>query len=553
MDLSNLNSFFGEGVVLKGSLKFKGLLRFDGTFEGNIESDDTFIVGSSGNIKANVKTGYLYNFGKIEGDVEAVNKISLHASSKLTGNIKSPILITEEQAFFQGSCSMPTPPIVENPPQAIDKAVIPVKEPDAPLVSADGGISWQEKSYGGMGKVAAIAIGLVLIVAGIVWSTLFQETEPTPRPETLSLSSDSANLDPIEQLRQDGREAFEGSDWEVAVSKFSALVEEKQDDEEALLKLAVSAVNAKLNDKAIGAYEKLASINPGLDTLEPLANLYEKEGNKVKLISTLKKMTKVAPGDKKLSNKLNKLTEIKVTRGDVAGKLKNEIRNNRRDLKPRIKLANHYINKADYVRALAVLKKGTADFPNKENIRRLYANTLHRTGKEKEALEQYILLATSNPDIVEAVNNLAFSQLNKGLLTEATANFNTTLSREPNNFRGRLGLAMVYSKLEENNKAETECKKILNQVKDYAPAMNRLAWIYAKQGINLNKAEALSKKSLAIFDNIPEYIDTLSEINYKKGNHDEAIRLIKRAVKLIPSDSYYKRQLFKFRRAKGQS
>jgi tetratricopeptide (TPR) repeat protein len=263
-------------------------------------------------------------------------------------------------------------------------------------------------------------------------------------------------------------------------------------------------------------------------------------------------MTEMAPGDKNLSNKLNKLTEIKVARGNVAGKLKNEIRSNRRDPKLRIKLANHYINKADYVRTLAVLKKGTADFPNKEDIRRLYANTLHRTGKEKEALEQYILLATSNPDIVEAVNNLAFSQLNKGLLTEATANFNTTLNREPNNFRGRLGLAMVYSKLEENNKAEAECMKILDQAKDYAPAMNRLAWIYAKQGIKLNKAEALSKKSLAIFDNIPEYIDTLSEINYKKGNHDEAIRLIKRAVKLIPSDSYYKRQLFKFRRAKGQ-
>lgn len=555
MDLRNLNSFFGEGVVLKGSLKFKGLLRFDGKFEGDIESDETFIVGSSGNVRANIKTGYLYNFGKIEGDIEAFSKISLHANSKLTGNIKSPVLITEELAFFEGSCSMPPLPVVEEAPQKLETPVIAVKEPDAPVVSANGAVARQE---GRLGKVAAISIGVALIAALIVWAMLNQGIQLPLWPDTGSLSADGASRaapqpDPADKLRKQGAEAFRGEDWELAVSKFTALVEIVENDEEALLNLAVAAVNAKQDGKAQSAYEKLAVINPGLETLGSLADLYEKAGKKAELVSTLEKMIKMAPGDKSLSDRLNKLKKVKTARGDIAGKLKSQIRKNRRDPGLRIKLAEHYIGKGDYVKALAALKKGVSDFPAKEDVRRLYADTLHRTGKEKEALEQYITLATNNPGIVEAVNNRAFSQLNQGLLNKAATNFNAALKQDPDNFRGRLGLAMVYSKLEENAKAEAECRKILDQAKDYAPAMNRLAWIYAKQGIKLDKAESLSKQSLSVFENIPEYIDTLSEINFKKGNHDEAIRLIKKAVKLIPSDSYYKRQLFKFRRAKSQS
>ncbi len=552
MDLRNLNSFFGEGVVLKGSLKFKGLLRFDGNFEGDIESDDTLMVGSSGKVRANVKTGFLYNFGKIKGDIEASNKISLHANSKLEGNIKSPILITEELAFFEGSCSMPPMPTSE---ETSKKMEIPLVEPEIPAVSANGASERQNEESEGLGRIAAMGIGGVLIAGFAGWIIFFQGPQLALQSQTASLSTDSASHgrpDPVEKLREEGIEAFNNRDWKLAVSKFNAVVEARENDEEALLKLGASAVNAKQDGKALEAYEKLATINPGLETLSALAGLYEKAGKKAELISTLEKMNNMSPGDKDISRKLKELTKVKVTKVDIVEKLKKEIRKNSQDPKFRIKLAEHYIHKGNYIEALAVLKKGVNDFPAKENVRSLYANTLHRTGKEKEALEQYIALAKNNPDIMEADNNLAFSQLNKGLLTEASANFTKTLERDPDNFRGMLGLAMVYSKLEENDKAEVECKKILDRAQDYAPAMNRLAWIYAKQGINLNKAESLSKKSLSVFNDIPEYIDTLSEINFKKGNNDEAIRLIKRAVKLIPDDPYYKRQLFKFRRAKSR-
>ncbi|VAX15414.1 hypothetical protein MNBD_NITROSPINAE04-2059 [hydrothermal vent metagenome] len=555
MDLRNLNSFFGEGVVLKGSLKFKGLLRFDGNFEGDIESDDTFMVGSSGKVSANIKTGFLYNFGEIKGDIEASNKISLHANSKLTGNIKSPILITEELAFFEGSCSMPPPMAISE--ETSQKTEIPIVEPEIPVVSANGADERRNEESGKLGKVAAMGIGVVLIAGFAGWIIFFQRPQLALQSRTASSSTDSANHerpDPVEKLREEGIEAFNNRDWKLAVSKFDAVVEARENDEPALLKLGAAAVNAKQDGKALEAYEKLAVINPGLETLGALADLYEKAGRKAELVSTLEKMNNMSPGDKNISRKLKKLTEVKVAKKvDIAEKLKKEIRKNPQDPEFRIKLAEHYLHKGNYVEALAVLKKGVNDFPAKENVRSLYANTLHRTGKEREALEQYVTLAKNNPDIMEAGNNLAFSQLNKGLLTEASASFTKTLERDPDNFRGMLGLAMVYSKLEENDKAEAECRKILDRAGDYAPAMNRLAWIYAKQGINLNKAESLSKKSLSIFNDIPEYIDTLSEINFKKGNNDEAIRLIKKAVKLIPGDPYYKRQLFKFRRAKSQS
>ncbi len=102
-----LNSYCGDGVQMEGKLIFKGALRFEGHFKGFIETQDTLIVGPSGKINAKVDVGSLYNMGEINGDVRGVTRISILAGSKLTGNIDTPSLISEEGALFRGLCTMP--------------------------------------------------------------------------------------------------------------------------------------------------------------------------------------------------------------------------------------------------------------------------------------------------------------------------------------------------------------------------------------------------------------------------------------------------------------
>jgi tetratricopeptide (TPR) repeat protein len=96
---------------------------------------------------------------------------------------------------------------------------------------------------------------------------------------------------------------------------------------------------------------------------------------------------------------------------------------------------------------------------------------------------------------------------------------------------------------------ESQCKTILNIDENYTPAMNRLAWTYARQGINLKEAEELSLNSMKYDPEIPEYLDTLSEIYYQMEDYEKAVQLIKKAITLRPSDPYFQRQLQKFETA----
>jgi tetratricopeptide (TPR) repeat protein/cytoskeletal protein CcmA (bactofilin family) len=108
----------------------------------------------------------------------------------------------------------------------------------------------------------------------------------------------------------------------------------------------------------------------------------------------------------------------------------------------------------------------------------------------------------------------------------------------------------LYSKKGYYTVAIGYCKNATELKPDFYDAMNRLAWLFAKKRINLEEALVLSNKTLGAFPKKPGYVDTLSEIYYVKGDIDQAITTIKLAIKLDPTESYYKKQLWKFKNVK---
>jgi cytoskeletal protein CcmA (bactofilin family)/Tfp pilus assembly protein PilF len=455
MHLGKINSYFGEGTVLKGSLKFNGVLRFDGDFEGEITTDDTFIIGETGKVRANVRVGSLHNFGDIKGDVEALKGISLHSNSKLSGNMKTPSLTTEEWAFFNGSCEMTNTEGAKHSPVSGSRQTL-----NAPLPQVEGMSLPAETGSMGAGalKWGVGAVTGLVAVAAVTWMVLSGRENPS-----------QPVAPPV-----------------VAPSTAPATPEAPKPDKQA---------------------------------------------------QTEPSTAKGAPGV------INAVSEQDVAR------LKKDIEKDPKNPEAHLTLSRIYLDKRDYKSSIAELEDAVKALPNNEEIRAVLGQTYHRTGREKDALRHFSALAQINPNSVEAINNTAFIKAESGGLNQAEALFKKALESKPGNFRARLGLAVVHSKREENDKAVQECMGILKEADDYAPAMNRLAWIYAKKGSNLTEALKLSEKSLSIFDDIPEYLDTLSEVNHRAGNNAEAVRLTKRAIEIMPADPYYKRQLFKFQKA----
>lgn len=102
-----LSGFVGHGTVLTGETHFQMMLRVDGNLTGTVTSDGgTLIVGTNGQVDANVSVGVATINGIVNGDVIATEKIQLGRTSRVMGNIATPRLVIEEGAVFEGGCSM---------------------------------------------------------------------------------------------------------------------------------------------------------------------------------------------------------------------------------------------------------------------------------------------------------------------------------------------------------------------------------------------------------------------------------------------------------------
>ena len=102
-----LSGFIASGTLITGEASFKSLLRIDGRFSGRINSaTGTLIVGSGGQVDANVEVSIATIHGVVNGDVVAGQRIELGRAGKLNGNIQTPSLMIEQGGIFEGSCKM---------------------------------------------------------------------------------------------------------------------------------------------------------------------------------------------------------------------------------------------------------------------------------------------------------------------------------------------------------------------------------------------------------------------------------------------------------------
>lgn len=94
---------------MQGNMKFNGPinLRISGSFEGELETKGTLIIGENATVKAGTIRGENINIqGKVKGDI-ICNRLELSRTAKLIGNIETSGLIINEGAILKGKCQMP--------------------------------------------------------------------------------------------------------------------------------------------------------------------------------------------------------------------------------------------------------------------------------------------------------------------------------------------------------------------------------------------------------------------------------------------------------------
>lgn len=104
---SEITALLGRGTHFDGKLRFDGVVRIDGSFSGEIRSEDTLIVGEGAEIRANVTVAtVIVRGGTVIGDIRAKVAVEVHAPAKVVGNIHSPSLFIDRGVAFEGTCRM---------------------------------------------------------------------------------------------------------------------------------------------------------------------------------------------------------------------------------------------------------------------------------------------------------------------------------------------------------------------------------------------------------------------------------------------------------------
>ena len=107
--VGSLTAFMDRGSSFEGKLSFKDTVRIDGSFQGEIESENTLIVGESGEVQATIRSQIVVVCGEVEGDVFAGRQVVIQKTGRLVGAIETPSLIVEEGAVLDGPVKMVNP------------------------------------------------------------------------------------------------------------------------------------------------------------------------------------------------------------------------------------------------------------------------------------------------------------------------------------------------------------------------------------------------------------------------------------------------------------
>jgi cytoskeletal protein CcmA (bactofilin family) len=130
MSGEHLKNVLTSDVEIKGNLKFSGELAFDGKLEGEIHTDGVLQLGDSAVVTGNINVQSIVVRGKVNGNINAKEKIEIKSKAELFGDIRATKLVVEEGVTFVGRTEVnpnkiaPTPAVARpgEPPKTAEPA-----------------------------------------------------------------------------------------------------------------------------------------------------------------------------------------------------------------------------------------------------------------------------------------------------------------------------------------------------------------------------------------------------------------------------------------------
>ena len=99
-------AILGESTEYTGKLSFSGIVRIDGKFSGDIDSDGKLVLGKDAYFEGVIRVSELVVHGTVSGELLISKRTVLHQTAKVSGNVATKLLVMEEGAELSGSLQM---------------------------------------------------------------------------------------------------------------------------------------------------------------------------------------------------------------------------------------------------------------------------------------------------------------------------------------------------------------------------------------------------------------------------------------------------------------
>jgi cytoskeletal protein CcmA (bactofilin family) len=100
----------GKSVVVRGELSGSEDLYVDGEVDGSISlRGQSLTIGPNGRVRANLEARNVIVHGRVDGNVNASDRVDLRKSASLIGDISTARVAIEDGAYFKGTIDIQKP------------------------------------------------------------------------------------------------------------------------------------------------------------------------------------------------------------------------------------------------------------------------------------------------------------------------------------------------------------------------------------------------------------------------------------------------------------
>ena len=281
------------------------------------------------------------------------------------------------------------------------------------------------------------------------------------------------------------------------------------------IKVAELFKNKGMLDEALDLYMVASSAQPNnAEVQSNLGNIYLQKNDLVNALKGYKQSVKINSESAENQYQLGRLLRLEKQFKKSRQALEKALSLNGDHIPTYYELGLVLLAESEGVKAEDLLREAVRREPNNVVYSRVLANAQTVNKKYDVALDSLLKLIKINPNT-------------PGLLFDACKN---------------------YSKKRFFTAAIDFCERSLKLKPKEPEFLNRLAWLYAKKRIKLDKGLELIQEAMKLYPGNPKYADTYAELLFAKGDTEGAINIMTENIRVDPSNLYYKKQLFKFKK-----